>query len=110
MVKNWYNRTPENFRFTVKFPKVITHDKRLSDFDEDQLNYFFESISKLKEKLLALLIQLPPSIDIVEGLDALRNILPYLHKGFRIMHTISSRTIRCMESTCRNPNASNSHF
>ena len=45
--------------------------QRLSDFDEDQLNYFFESISELKEKLLALLIQLPPSIDIVEGLDAL---------------------------------------
>ena len=83
MVKNWYNRTPENFRFTAKFPKVITHDKRLSDFDENQLSYFFNSISELKEKLLALLIQLPPSIDIVEGLDALRNILPYLDKGFR---------------------------
>jgi uncharacterized protein YecE (DUF72 family) len=73
MVKNWYNRTPENFRFTAKFPNVITHDKRL----------LVESISELKEKLLALLIQLPPSIDIVEGLDALRNILPYLDKGFR---------------------------
>ena len=45
MVKNWYKRTPENFRFTAKFPKVITHDKRLSDFDGNQLNYFFESIS-----------------------------------------------------------------
>ena len=82
MVKNWYQRTPENFRFTAKFPKVITHDKRLSNFEEDQLSYFFESISELKEKLLALLIQLPPSIDIVEGLDALRSILPYLDKGF----------------------------
>ena len=83
MVKNWYKRTPENYRFTAKFPKIITHDKRLSDFDEDQLSYFFDSIFELKEKLLALLIQLPPSIDIVEGLDALRNILPYLDKGFR---------------------------
>src|SRR5919106_6258802 len=92
MVKNWYNRTPENFRFTVKFPKVITHDKRLSDFDEDQLNYFFESISELKEKLLALLIQLPPSIDIVEGLDALRNILPYLDKGFRYAVEVRHRS------------------
>jgi uncharacterized protein YecE (DUF72 family) len=51
MVKNWYNRTP----------KVITHDKRLNNFDEDQLDYFFDSMSELKEKLLALLIQLPPS-------------------------------------------------
>jgi uncharacterized protein YecE (DUF72 family) len=92
MVKNWYKRTPENFRFTPKFPKVITHDKRLSDFDEDQLSYFFESISELKEKLLALLIQLPPSIDIVEGLDALRNIFPYLDKGFRYAVEVRHRS------------------
>ena len=92
MVKNWYKRTPENFRFTAKFPKVITHDKRLSDFDEDQLNYFFETISELKEKLLALLIQLPPSIDIVEGIDALRNILPYLDKRFRYAVEVRHRS------------------
>ena len=92
MVKNWYKRTPKNFRFTAKFPKVITHDKRLSDFDGNQLNYFFESISELKEKLLALLIQLPPSIDIVEGLDALRNILPHLDKGFRYAVEVRNRS------------------
>ena len=92
MVKNWYQRTPENFRFTAKFPKVITHDKRLSDFDEDQLSYFFDSISELKEKLLVLLIQLPPSIDIVEGLDALRNILPYLDKGYRYAVEVRHRS------------------
>jgi uncharacterized protein YecE (DUF72 family) len=92
MVKNWYKRTPENFRFTAKFPKVITHDKRLSDFDEDQLSYFFESISELKEKLLALLIQLPPSIELVEGLDALRNILPYLDKRFRYAVEVRHRS------------------
>src|ERR687892_188476 len=92
MVKNWYNRTPENFRFTVKFPKVITHNKRLSDFDEDQLNYFFDSISELKEKLLALLIQLPPRIQIVEGLDALRKIIPYLDKRFRYAVEVRHRS------------------
>ena len=37
MVKNWYKRTPENFRFTAKLPKVITHDKRLSNIDEDSV-------------------------------------------------------------------------
>ncbi|PWU79477.1 MAG: hypothetical protein DLM72_17070 [Candidatus Nitrosopolaris wilkensis] len=25
MVKNWYKRTPKDFKFTAKFPKVITH-------------------------------------------------------------------------------------
>ena len=54
MVKNWYKRTPENFRFTAKFPKVITHDKRLKNV-EKELEYFLESISGL-EKILALLI------------------------------------------------------
>ena len=92
MVKNWYRRTPDNFRFTAKVPKVITHDKRLSSFDEDQLNYFFHSISELKEKLLALLIQLPPSIDIIEGLDALRNILPFLDKGYRYAVEVRHRS------------------
>jgi uncharacterized protein YecE (DUF72 family) len=50
------------------------------------------SISELKEKLLALLIQLPPSIDIVEGLDALRNILPYLDKGYRYAVEVRHRS------------------
>ena len=41
---------------------------------------------------MALLIQLPPSIDIVEGLDALRNILPYLDKGFRYAVEVRNRS------------------
>jgi uncharacterized protein YecE (DUF72 family) len=92
MVKNWYKRTPQNFKFTAKFSKVITHDKRLKNIDEDQLDFFFDSISELKEKLLALLIQLPPSIQIVEGIDALRNILPYLDKDFRYAVEVRHRS------------------
>ncbi len=92
MVKNWYKRTPDNFRFTAKFPKVITHDKRLRNIDEDQLDFFFDSISELKEKLLALLIQLPPSIEIVEGLQALRNILPHLDRNFKYAVEVRHRS------------------
>jgi uncharacterized protein YecE (DUF72 family) len=92
MVKNWYRRTPQNFKFTAKFPKIITHDKRLRNIDEDQLDYFFDSMSELKEKLLALLIQLPPSIEIVEGLQALRNILPHLDKNFRYAVEVRHRS------------------
>jgi uncharacterized protein YecE (DUF72 family) len=82
MVKNWYKRTPDNFRFTAKFPKVITHDKRLKDV-EKELEYFFESISGLEEKLLALLIQLPPSLGLAEGIEGLREIVSQLDKRFR---------------------------
>jgi len=83
MVKNWSKRTPENFRFTAKFPKVITHDKRLKNVDRE-LELFFQVIDPLKSKTLALLIQLPPSLTISQGLEGLRQLLPTLYNtGFR---------------------------
>jgi len=57
MVNNWANKTPGNFKFTAKFPKIITHDKRLKDICED-LEQFFEAMNPLSQKMLALLIQL----------------------------------------------------
>jgi uncharacterized protein YecE (DUF72 family) len=82
MVKNWVKKTPVNFRFTAKFPKVITHDKFLVDV-EDEVEQFLENIKPLEEKTLALLIQLPPSMEIMPGLESLRNLLPLLDGGFR---------------------------
>jgi uncharacterized protein YecE (DUF72 family) len=82
MVENWCKKTPTHFRFTAKFPKVITHDKRLKDV-EKELDQFFSSIVYLEDKILALLIQLPPSMGIVEGMNGLRDIIPELDKRFR---------------------------
>src|SRR5919202_184009 len=79
MVKSWYKKTPEHFRFTAKFPKVITHDKRLKNADKE-LEYFF---IPLYDKILALLIQLPPSLDISEGLDRLKQIVPMLDSKYK---------------------------
>ena len=75
MVKNWVKRTPHNFRFTAKFPKVINHDKLLVDVEED-VERFLENIKPLEKKTLALLIQLPPSLEIMRGLESLKNLLP----------------------------------
>jgi uncharacterized protein YecE (DUF72 family) len=82
MVKNWVKRTPDNFRFTAKFPKVITHDKLLADVEEN-VEQFLENIEPLEKKTLALLIQLPPSLEIMPGLEGLRNLLPLLDDRFR---------------------------
>jgi uncharacterized protein YecE (DUF72 family) len=82
MVKNWVKRTPDNFRFTAKFPKMITHDKYLVDVEED-VERFLENIEPLEKKTLALLIQLPPSLEIMPGLESLRNPLPLLDDRFR---------------------------
>jgi uncharacterized protein YecE (DUF72 family) len=82
MVKNWFRKTPDNFRFTAKFPKMITHDKHLVDIDEE-VDLFLNNIEPLSEKTLALLIQLPPSMEIMPGLEGLRNLIPFLDKRFR---------------------------
>jgi uncharacterized protein YecE (DUF72 family) len=82
MVKNWFRKTPDNFRFTAKFPKVITHDKHLVDVDKE-VQVFLNNIKPLHKKTLALLIQLPPSMEIMPGLEGLRQLVPLLDKRFR---------------------------
>ena len=82
MVKNSYKRLPHNFRFTAKFPKIITHDKRLKDVDKE-CERFFEAMHPLANKTLAVLIQLPPSLHIFEGLERFRDFVPELDTRFR---------------------------
>ena len=82
MVKNWAMKTPKNFKFTAKFPKAITHDKRLKEVD-DELERFFDAMGPLENKTLALLIQLPHSIHIHQGLDRLRELVDKLDNRFR---------------------------
>ena len=55
----WTAAVPEDFRFAVKMPKAITHERRLIDVT-DLLNRFAEEISLLGPKLGPVLIQLPP--------------------------------------------------
>ena len=33
VVTTWHSKTPDDFRFTAKLPKVITHDRGLVDVD-----------------------------------------------------------------------------
>ena len=40
---------------------------------EKELSLFYENMEPLKEKILALHIQLPPSYELQEGLDTFRN-------------------------------------
>jgi uncharacterized protein YecE (DUF72 family) len=82
IVNNWSKRTPENFKFAVKFPKVITHDKRLKDVEKD-IEQFYDSMEQLYDKILVFLIQLPPSLQIAEGLDLIKNLRYQLDPSFR---------------------------
>ncbi|MFY0574630.1 DUF72 domain-containing protein [Cystobacter fuscus] len=57
----WRDSVPATFRFSVKVPKVITHERRLCDVEEP-LARFLEEVGHLDEKLGCLLVQLPPSL------------------------------------------------
>lgn len=61
MVSGWYNKSPEDFIYVVKAHKVITHNYKLKSTDE-ALGRFLDAIKPLKEKLGAVLYQLPPSL------------------------------------------------
>jgi uncharacterized protein YecE (DUF72 family) len=86
-------KTPEHFRFTAKFPKSITHDKRLKNISKE-LEYFHKAMLPLKDKTLALLIQLPPSLKITEGIENIRQyIVPELDSSnFRYAVEVRDRS------------------
>lgn len=59
--ERWASSTPERFRFAVKAPKAITHERRLVDC-ADLLGAFLEQLAPLDGKLGPMLFQLPPSL------------------------------------------------
>lgn len=56
----WAESVPAGFRFSVKLPKEITHQRRLHDTDA-QVAAFLQETAALGSKLAAILVQLPPS-------------------------------------------------
>lgn len=76
VVDGWRERTPPDFVFSAKLPKSITHEKRLRDASEE-LKRFLRAISRLNEKLDALLVQLPP--DFVATLETVETMKDFLH-------------------------------
>jgi len=75
----WFAKTPENFKFTVKIPEYITHAKKLNGFDEWWVD-FFELVKPLKHKLVAFLFLFPQIIHCTEKniktLEHIKTILP----------------------------------
>lgn len=57
----WGRSVPDDFRFSVKMPRTITHDAGLRHC-EPALAAFLEEISALEARLGCILIQLPPSL------------------------------------------------
>ncbi len=80
-VNNWKEETPDDFIFSAKFPRKITHIKKLQDCDEE-VKVFIEHMSLLEDKLGPMLIQFPPDFK-PENSGILKDFLSGLPEGYR---------------------------
>jgi uncharacterized protein YecE (DUF72 family) len=68
-LENWYDQSPESFRFAVKAPRMVTHYKKFSVEAEPVLADFYGTVREgLREKLGPVLFQLPPKAAYTEEL------------------------------------------
>lgn len=74
----WYVLTPDDFVFSLKGSRFVTHVKKLKDCAEP-IEAFFSRASVLKEKLGVILWQLPPNfnLDIERFKEFLEALKPY---------------------------------
>jgi uncharacterized protein YecE (DUF72 family) len=97
----WYKETPPGFVFSLKGSKFITHVKKLKASAEP-VDVFFSRALVLKEKLGAILWQLPPGLkaDPVRLNEFLELLRPYQARNvfeFRESTWISKKVISLLE-------------
>jgi len=74
----WAGETPDDFVFSVKGPKFITHVRRLADVEAPVANFLASGILCLGPKLGPILWQLPPNFRYeAEKLETFLKILPH---------------------------------
>ena len=62
LIAGWRAQVPSDFRFTLKAPKRITHDKRLRAGEvAESVTGFITAAAELGPQMAALLFQLPPN-------------------------------------------------
>ena len=88
MVSQWRTNTPAEFLFSPKLPKKITHENKLKN-SQATLIYFYSIVSRLKEKLGPIAIQLPPSIKLSTHFEIMKEFVSMLSPEFK--HAIEFR-------------------
>jgi uncharacterized protein YecE (DUF72 family) len=90
-LQSWYDRSPEDFVFTVKAPRLITHYKRLNEAQEALGNFYATVNEGLKEKLGYVLFQFPSTFvyeehrleRIVNLMDSsMKNVVEFRHESW----------------------------
>jgi uncharacterized protein YecE (DUF72 family) len=73
----WYADTPDDFVFSIKGPRFITHVRRLNEVEKPVANFFASGIFQLRDKLGPILWQFPPSFKFdAEKFEHFLSLLP----------------------------------
>ena len=83
-VEKWYEQTPPGFTFSLKMPREVTHERGLDTSTLPIVVEFIERVSRLREKLGVVLIQLPASFEAVrDNAQNLRRVVESLPRDIR---------------------------
>ncbi|HKQ04084.1 MAG TPA: DUF72 domain-containing protein [Blastocatellia bacterium] len=96
-IKGWAERTPKDFKFSLKLPSEITHKNRLRE-SQEVFELFMQRVNLLGEKLGCVLIQLPPDFSPREypAFSSFINLLPstgHFAVEFRDANWLTDQTI-----------------
>ena len=80
-MKSWAEQVSPDFRFILKLPRAVTHERRLTDAGEP-LRAFLNAIEPLGPRAHTLWVQLPPSFS-PTSLGTLRGFLSGLPRDYR---------------------------
>lgn len=96
----WYQQVPDNFKYILKAPKIVTHHKLLADA-EGIINTFEKSALSLQEKLGLMLLQLPPHMPyLLPRLEQTLKAFNYPQKvvvEFRKKYWITKETLQLLK-------------
>jgi uncharacterized protein YecE (DUF72 family) len=88
-IQGWRDRTPEDFKFAAKFPKLITHEKKL-DRALGDAEAFVGALQILGEKLAVLILQFAYDFT-PDNFDRLDDFLGALPEGPRYAVEVRNR-------------------
>lgn len=77
----WYDTSPDDFLFTIKAPRTITHYSKFHETGSLISDFYNVTATGLKEKLGCILFQMPPSFSYTE--ERLNLLLKQLDPGFK---------------------------
>jgi uncharacterized protein YecE (DUF72 family) len=89
----WAAALPERFAVAAKVPRAITHEARLEgEAAAGMLRAFAHALGPFGDRLLAVVLQLPPSLDADEGRERLARLLAGRPDGLPVVVEVRHRS------------------